>query len=497
MQSNRQVSLVARFGATLITVFCVLAIVAGAADRRPGYRPNVFAIAHARIVPEPGSVIELGTVVVRNGVIESVGPDSDVTVPADAERIDGTGLTAYAGFIDAYGTSGIDEQVKRSQTGSGRAVDYGNFALGATPPDNRSGLTPEFQVVEALTLDEAAAKPRRAVGFTSVLVAPGGGIVTGQSALVCLSGQPRREIVVQNPVALHVALQSTGATGYPSTLMGYVSHLRQAMLDADHYDKSWQFYRERGGNRPPTDPTLATLRGARRREFPVFWQADTQDDIHRALDLAEEFGVTPVIVGGREAYKVADRLAERKVPVVLRVNFPDEPKTGAAAGRGGREGGRQVTAEMIAQMRERGASREVIERMEQRLAEQTREREAEKKESEKSDEEKKAGEQPKRKLPESPRLIAESKRLWGEQVACAVVLAQKGVRFCFSADGLAQPDRFAGNLRKVFEKGLSSDAALAALTRDSAAILGVGDRLGSLAKGRTAQIAVYDGLFHD
>jgi imidazolonepropionase-like amidohydrolase len=427
-----------------------------------------------------------------------------VRVPADAERIDGTGLIVYPGFIDAYGTAGIDDQAKRSHTGGGRTVDYGTFALGATPPDNRNGLTPEFRAADAITLDDAAAKVRRAAGFTSLLVAPSGGIATGQSALVSLSGQPRREIVIQTPVALHIALQSTGATGYPSTLMGYVAHLRQLMLDADHYDRSWQFYREHGGTRPPNDPTLGAMRSAKRREMPVFWQADTRDEIHRALDLADEFGVTPVIVGGREAWKVADRLVEKKVPVVLRINFPDEPTTGAGGARSGRGGGggnRPVTPEMIAQMRERGATPEVIERMEQRLAEQKRESESakqseEKKESEKAEEDKKAAEA-KRKVPDSPRLIAENKRLWAEQVACAAVLAQKGVQFCFSGDGQSQPDKFAGNLRKAIERGLSPDAALAALTRDSAAILGVSDRLGTLAKGRPAQLAVYDAPFHD
>lgn len=490
-----------RFAVAITTTGLLLAVASGAADRRPGYQPSVFAVEHAKLVTEPGKVIEVGTIVLRNGVIEAVGPDAEVKIPADAERIDGTGLVVYHGFIDAYETVGIDEQAKRSQTGSGRTVDYGTFALGATPPDNRNGLTPEFRVAEALALDEAAAKTRRAAGFTSLLVAPGGAIATGQSALVSLSGQPRREIVVQSPIALHIALQSTTTSGYPSTLMGYVAHLRQAMLDADYYEKSWQFHKEHGGTRPPTDPTLAALRSARRRELPVFWQADTRDEIHRALDLAEEFGVNPVIVGGREAYKVADRLAEKKIPVVLRINFPDEPKTGSANPRSGRQGGRPVTPEMIAQMRERGAPPDAIERMEQRLAEQKREAEAEKKgeekkEGEKAEDEKKSAEI-KSKLPDSPRLIAENQRLWAEQVACAATLAQKGVRFCISADGNPQLDKFSGNLRKAIEKGLSADAALAALTRDAASILGVSDRLGTLAKGRQAQIVVYDAPFQD
>jgi imidazolonepropionase-like amidohydrolase len=487
--------LAVRAVALLVTTACLLGVAGAAADRRPGYQPTVFALEHARIVVEPGRSIERGTLVLRHGVIQAVGADADVKVPADAERIDGSGLTAYAGFIDAYGTVGLDAQAVRSRTGSGRPVDYGSFALGATPPDNRAGLTPEFRAVEALSLDDAAAKPRREAGFTALLVAPGGGIATGQSALVSLSGQPRREIVVQNAVAQHVALQGTGAPGYPGTLMGFVSHLRQAMLDAQFYEKSWQHYKERGGPRPPTDPTLEALRGMQRREMPVFWQADSRDEIHRALDLAAEFGVQPVIVGGREAWRVADRLAADKVAVVLRANYGDEPKAGQPAGGPGRRGGtrRPISPEMLDRM-----PPEIRERMQQRMKEAQREQDAQAKSEppEPKTDEKKA-EEAKRKLPESPRLLAERKRTWDEEVAGAAVLAQKGVRFCFSGDGQPSPGQFRTNLHKAIEHGLSPDAALAALTREAASLLNVADRLGTLAPNRAAHVVVYDGPFHE
>src|SRR5262245_47582386 len=63
--------------------------------------PAVFAITNLRIVPEPGKVIEKGTIVVRDGVIEAVG--SEVKSPGDARIIDLAGKTAYAGLIDAFG----------------------------------------------------------------------------------------------------------------------------------------------------------------------------------------------------------------------------------------------------------------------------------------------------------------------------------------------------------------------------------------------------------
>ena len=108
--------------------------------------------------------------------------------------------------------------------------------------------------------------------------------------------------------------------------MGSIAHLRQAMLDADHHQKLKAFYQDHGGIGPPVDPALEALSAARAKKVAVWWEADTRDEIHRALDLALEFGTRAVIVGGREAAKVADRLKAANVPVVLKLNFPEEPR---------------------------------------------------------------------------------------------------------------------------------------------------------------------------
>ena len=206
---------------------------------------------------------------VRRGLIEAVGPDKDVAVPFDAEMIDGKGLTVYPGFIDLYTTVGQRPGVERSATGRGRPVDLAESPLAATPADNRRGLTPEFEAAGVLELTDALAEPRRRLGFTAFVSAPGGAIATGQSALVSLSGLPRRDAIVKAPVALHVHLaqliepsaaatpghpdtplqppglgrrrlavhQGGSENPYPRVLMGSVAHLRQAMLDAEYHQK--------------------------------------------------------------------------------------------------------------------------------------------------------------------------------------------------------------------------------------------------------------------
>ena len=76
-------------------------------------KPTVFAIRDARVVAEAGKVLPKATVVVRDGIIEAVGPG--VSVPVDALAIDGKGLTVYPGFIDALSTWGFDPALRRSE----------------------------------------------------------------------------------------------------------------------------------------------------------------------------------------------------------------------------------------------------------------------------------------------------------------------------------------------------------------------------------------------
>ena len=52
-----------------------------------------------------------------------------MTVPYDAETIDGKGLVVYPGFIDLYTTIGQRAGVERSATGKGRPVDLAEAPL--------------------------------------------------------------------------------------------------------------------------------------------------------------------------------------------------------------------------------------------------------------------------------------------------------------------------------------------------------------------------------
>ena len=64
--------------------------------------PGVFAITGGTVHPVSGPAIANGVVIIRGGLIESVG--ANLAVPADAAVIDAKGGHVYPGLIDA-GTS--------------------------------------------------------------------------------------------------------------------------------------------------------------------------------------------------------------------------------------------------------------------------------------------------------------------------------------------------------------------------------------------------------
>jgi len=78
----------------------------------------------------------------------------------------------------------------------------------------------------------------------------------------------------------------------------------------------------RGMKRPEADRSLEALIPVVEGAMPVVFNANSEIEIIRALDLAKEFNLQAIIGGGLEAWKVADRLKKRDVSVLLSLNFP-------------------------------------------------------------------------------------------------------------------------------------------------------------------------------
>jgi len=438
-RSRRPVFSTALFAACLTCVFLAsLSARLLAAEPPSDFRARTVAIVGATVIPEPGKVIESGTVILRDGLIVDVG--GALQAPASAEVIEGDGLYVYAGFIDTGATDLLDEE-RKPKPQTGRAIDFTRYALAATRPDNRKGLTPEFRAADGLKRDEELLDAARELGFTAIHVLPQGRIASGQGALVATGAAPLRESLMLATTFDEFELSALRGDGYPATLMGATAHLRQAFLDAGHSALHRQLYD--GGaasvDRPAFDPALTALQRVASKQSRSIFFADTRDDIHRALNFSREHDLAPVLWGAAQAHRALERLKDQNISLVLQLDFGEKPQAEKHA----------VTEELVAESR-------------------------------------------------VPLRVQQDKLdRWMDRVRGLSQLRENQVRFAFGSHKLKSRDKLLESVRIGIEEGLSPDAALAALTTDAAAIIGIDQRLGSISPGKLAHLVVMTGPFED
>ena len=286
----------------------VLASLAGGAGRAAAEPPRVHALEGARIVVRPGEVIESGTVVLRDGVIEAAG--ADVTAPADARVWDLEGLTVYPGLIEPYATRArppVEGEPPAPQGGHENAL-----------------VRPENSVTAYAADDEAARKLREA-GFTTALVAPAEGLFRGSGALLNLGDGPAGDNLLGDGFGQFAALDRNDA-GYPRSLMGAIALFRQTLLDAAWYRDAQRAYQSRPAQpRPRFDHSLAALGGVAAGDGLLVIETGDAVGSLRLAGLVRELGLEAWLVGNGEEYKWLEPIAASGLPHLLPVELPDDP----------------------------------------------------------------------------------------------------------------------------------------------------------------------------
>ena len=449
--NSRRVATLLACGFVLASL-CVSSTRLCADDAPPsaGFRPRTFAVTNAKITTAPGQVIDKGHVVVRDGRVIALG--ADATIPADAVVIEADGLHLYPGFIDA-GASALFSEFK-PQPIEGRGVDLTRYALAGMRSDDRNGLTPEFAAAEHLKPQQGDLDKYRQAGFVAVHVLPSGRIASGRGAVVNLASLPAREALLSPGTFATMQLSERGGSDYPATNMGVHAYLRQTFLDAERHAKHQKLFAAGVANieRPPVDPALDAFNAMRAVGAKTLFVAHTRDDHDRALNFAAEHQLRPVIWGGREAHRVVERLKKTDTDVIVQVDFDDEPKLEAPK-----------PAKSDAKDKSNSDSSVVDELITD--------------------------------LPEPQRVREHKRQVWKERVSGLAELHKAGVRFAISSREAKSPADVLKGVRQAITNGLDSDAALAALTTQPAAMLGLERELGTIAVGKPAYFIAMTGSF--
>ncbi len=381
--------------------------VTGIRDNGTGYH----ALVGARVVTGPGQVMENATIVIRDGLIQSVGRGQ---APAGARVWDLTGLTVYPGFIDAHADLGMDAVPEGGDVG---------------PTHWNPQVRAWFSTTSNLQDDADRRAALRSQGFGTALAVPKQGIFRGTASVVGLGEEGVRDRVLRPDIAQSIGFQRSFLLGgsYPNSAMGVIALMKQTWMDTEWYARAWDAYESSGRAflPPETSEALAALQDAAQGRQPVLFEANSEEDYLRAHKLATEYGLNPWFRGSGLEYRLIDVMRGRSEPLIIPLDFPDAPEVGNPE---------QALGVTLAQLRH-----------------------------------------------------------WYLAPTNPAQLADAGVPFAITSDGLSSLNEFLPNLRVAVARGLSVDDALAALTTTPASWLGIDRTHGTVAEGKVANLVVSEG----
>ncbi len=377
--------------------------------------PRWHALTGATLV-QPSGTVEDATIVLRDGLVVAVTPGG--APPAGARVWECAGLRVYPGLIDAH------------------------VPVEAPAPDAKSPgahwnakVTPQRTALDG-GLDADLRKTLREMGFTAAAIAPKGGVLRGQGAVISLA-DPAEEASAERhgvitPVAFHEVGFETSGFGrdeYPSSEMGAIALIRQTLSDAQWHALVKEACAASPGSHEPAERSDALDALSPGSTVPLLFDATDELQAIRAARIAREFDRPAIILGSGLEFRRLGAVSAGRLPLIVPLNFPEAPKINSVA-----------DAEAV-------SLRELM-----------------------------TWEQ----APTNPRRL----RAAGAEVS-------------LTTDRLKKRSDFMPNLRKAVEHGLSEEDALAMLTTNPARTLGLSGRLGAVAPGAIASLVVVEGSLFD
>ena len=274
----------------------------------------VLAITNARIFPVTAAPIEKGTIVIRGNRIEALG--ANVQVPQGAKIIDAKGGHVYPGFINARTTIGIGENGVRGYDDITEMLDWNQYLR-----------TRVAYHAESDTIPVA-----RGTGITTVAVAPSGGILAGEFAVMNLDGWTWEEATLRGNAGIVFNFPALGGGGGRGgggrggrggggeggeRTFDDIRRERDRRLDEviRVLDQA-RAYGKLGKDRA-MNWELEALLPVVDRKIPLIVSVTREQDIKDAVAFGERAKVNIVLSGAIESNYAAQLLKDKNVPVIL------------------------------------------------------------------------------------------------------------------------------------------------------------------------------------
>jgi imidazolonepropionase-like amidohydrolase len=258
---------------------------------------TVHTVTHGTLAP--------GDVLVRDGKIAAVA--SRIEEPAD-RAVDLAGLHLFPGLVSASTELGLVEI--SSVRASVDVYETGEF-------------TPEIESWTAVNPDSELIPVTRANGITHFVPVPGGSLLSGASSMMAARGWTIEDMTVRRRTAMHLfwpdhSLRVPGPQSSekvkPLDEQARERAERVRVIDRFFADaEAWEKRQPGSSVVPAWEAMLPVVRG----ELPLVVHAQGLREIRAALKWsATHPRLRLILAGGRDAWMVADELAQRKIPVI-------------------------------------------------------------------------------------------------------------------------------------------------------------------------------------
>lgn len=278
---------------------------------------RTYAITNVNIIQAPGRKVDMGTVIIRNGIIQNVG--KNLAIPADAIVIKADSMYVYAGFIDGYSRVGVTKP--KEEPNRERPKDPGN------PEPVQAGITPQNDVRLSLNPADKSVEDLRAIGFTSAQAVPYGGMLPGSAAIVQLGGNSANDMVLLGNSAFYSELTPAQRV-YPNTVIGVMSKYRELYRQASQAKAYESLYASNraGLERPVSDKILEAFYPVIDKRVPVLFKAERNLDINRVMLLQKDLGFNVVLGDVKEGWDMLNKIKAANAKVFLSLDLPEAVK---------------------------------------------------------------------------------------------------------------------------------------------------------------------------
>jgi imidazolonepropionase-like amidohydrolase len=279
----------------------------------------MIAIIGKKVNTITKGIIKDGVILIDKGKIKKIGPN--VKIPKDVKPI--KAKYVMPGLVEAHCHIGIWEET------IGWAGSDGNEA---TEP-----ATPHVRALDGIkaNADEGGLGAALHEGITTAQVLPGSANVIGGHGVV-LKTAPKTtvdQMLIRSPSGMKIAFGENPRRVYgveakkmPSTRMGVAGVLREWLQKTKNYMEKKERFADDPEKMPEEDIRLEALIPVLTKEIPFRAHAHRADDVATAIRVCEEFDVEMSWEHATEGHRIADYLAEKKVPAVWGPSLTSRPK---------------------------------------------------------------------------------------------------------------------------------------------------------------------------